>query len=98
MDAPTLADHSYQALRQAIGSGELAPGTKVTERGLAERLGISSTPAREAIRRLELDGLFERLQGSNAEVMQEPTDQHYGVRDCAFRDPAGNTLRINEVT
>ena len=37
----------------------------------------------------DLDATFERLQASDAEVVQEPTDQPYGVRDCAFRDPAG---------
>jgi uncharacterized glyoxalase superfamily protein PhnB len=45
----------------------------------------------------DLDGLFEKLQASGAEVVQEPTDQPYGVRDCAFRDPTGNLIRINEV-
>jgi len=45
----------------------------------------------------DLDGTFEKLQASGAEVIQEPTDQPYGIRDCAFRDPAGNHLRINEV-
>ena len=45
----------------------------------------------------DLDGLFERLEGSGAEVLQEPTEQPYGVRDCAFRDPSGNLIRINEV-
>ena len=44
----------------------------------------------------DLDGTFERLQASGAEVVQEPTDQPYGVRDCAFRDPAGNLIRIQE--
>ena len=44
----------------------------------------------------DLDGVFERLQASGAEVVQEPTEQPYGVRDCAFRDPTGNLLRINE--
>ncbi len=43
----------------------------------------------------DLDGTFERLQAS-AEVVQEPTEQPYGVRDCAVRDPAGNLLRIIE--
>jgi uncharacterized glyoxalase superfamily protein PhnB len=38
----------------------------------------------------DLDGTFERLQASDAEVVQEPTEQPYGVRDCAVRDPAGN--------
>ncbi|OLV16767.1 VOC family protein [Deinococcus marmoris] len=44
----------------------------------------------------DLDGTFERLQASDAEVVQEPTEQAYGVRDCAFRDPAGNLIRIQE--
>jgi uncharacterized glyoxalase superfamily protein PhnB len=44
----------------------------------------------------ELDDVFERLQAGDAEVVQEPTDQPYGVRDCAFRDPAGNLIRIQE--
>ena len=45
----------------------------------------------------DLDGTFERLQGSVAEVVQEPIEQPYGVRDCAFRDPAGNLIRIIEL-
>jgi len=44
----------------------------------------------------DLDGLFERLAASGADVLQEPTDQPYGVRDCAFRDPSGNLIRINQ--
>jgi len=44
----------------------------------------------------ELDSVFERVQASGAEVVQEPTDQPYGVRDCAFRDPAGNMVRIQQ--
>ncbi|PFG38035.1 putative glyoxalase superfamily protein PhnB [Georgenia soli] len=44
----------------------------------------------------DLDATFDRLQASGADVVQEPTDQPYGVRDCAFRDPAGNLVRIQE--
>jgi len=44
----------------------------------------------------DLDSTFARLQARDAEVVQEPTEQPYGVRDCAFRDPAGNLIRINE--
>jgi uncharacterized glyoxalase superfamily protein PhnB len=44
----------------------------------------------------DLDGTFERLQAAGAEVVQEPIDQPYGLRDCAFRDPAGNLLRIQQ--
>jgi uncharacterized glyoxalase superfamily protein PhnB len=45
----------------------------------------------------DLNGTFERLQASDAEVVQEPTEQPWGMRDCAFRDPAGNLIRIQEV-
>ena len=46
----------------------------------------------------DLEGTFERLQASGAEVVQEPVEQPYGIRDCAIRDPAGNLIRINEQT
>ncbi|WP_405922265.1 VOC family protein [Streptomyces sp. NBC_00122] len=45
----------------------------------------------------DLDATFEKVQAADAEVVQEPTDQPYGVRDCAFRDPAGNLIRIQEL-
>jgi uncharacterized glyoxalase superfamily protein PhnB len=44
----------------------------------------------------DLDGTFEQIQASGAEVVQEPTEQPYGIRDCAIRDPAGNMIRINQ--
>ncbi|UYM05101.1 VOC family protein [Solicola gregarius] len=44
----------------------------------------------------DVDGTFEQLVAAGAEVVQEPTDQPYGVRDCAVRDPAGNHVRINQ--
>lgn len=45
----------------------------------------------------DLDATFEKLQAGDADVIQEPTEQPYGVRDCAFRDPAGNQIRIQEL-
>jgi catechol 2,3-dioxygenase-like lactoylglutathione lyase family enzyme len=45
----------------------------------------------------DLDDAFEKLQAGDAEVVQEPTEQPYGMRDCAFRDPAGNLVRIQEL-
>jgi predicted enzyme related to lactoylglutathione lyase len=45
----------------------------------------------------DLEGTFEKVEASGAEVVQEPTEQPYGVRDCAFRDPAGNLIRIQEL-
>jgi uncharacterized glyoxalase superfamily protein PhnB len=44
----------------------------------------------------DVDALFARVREAGAEVVQEPVDQPYGVRDCAFRDPAGNMLRFNQ--
>lgn len=60
LTSETLADQAYRALREAIISGELAPTEKITERGLADLLSVSPTPVREALRRLEQDGLVER--------------------------------------
>jgi predicted enzyme related to lactoylglutathione lyase len=45
----------------------------------------------------DLNGTFEKVQSRSAEVVQEPTQQPYGIRDCAFRDPAGNLVRIQEL-
>ena len=45
----------------------------------------------------DLDATFDRIQAGDADIVQEPTEQPYGVRDCAVRDPAGNLIRINEV-
>jgi predicted enzyme related to lactoylglutathione lyase len=44
----------------------------------------------------DCDATFERIRSAGGEVLQEPVDQPYGVRDCAFRDPAGNMLRFNQ--
>jgi predicted enzyme related to lactoylglutathione lyase len=44
----------------------------------------------------DCDATFEHISAAGAEVVQEPIDQPYGVRDCAFRDPAGNLLRFNQ--
>ena len=44
----------------------------------------------------DLDATFERVERSGADVVQEPTQQPYGIRDCAFRDPAGNLVRLQE--
>ncbi|MCE0764144.1 GntR family transcriptional regulator [Pseudonocardia kujensis] len=60
LDSTSLAERAYQHLRDAIVDGSLEPGERVTERGLAARLAVSPTPIREAIKRLEADGLLER--------------------------------------
>ncbi|MET8755818.1 VOC family protein [Streptomyces sp. NPDC059104] len=45
----------------------------------------------------DLDAVFDKVQACDAEVVQEPTEQPYGIRDCAFRDPAGNLIRIQQL-
>jgi DNA-binding GntR family transcriptional regulator len=60
LQSDTLADRAYKAIRDAIATGAIRGGEKVTERGLAAQLSVSPTPVREAIRRLEQDGLLVR--------------------------------------
>jgi len=74
------------------------PGCGITddERHTIAEMMAKGTYASINLATKDLDGTFERLESSGAEVVQEPTDQPYGVRDCAFRDPAGNLIRINE--
>ncbi|MGY1849393.1 MULTISPECIES: VOC family protein [unclassified Blastococcus] len=73
------------------------PGiTEDEKRAIAEMMA-KGTYASVVLATKDLDGAFDRIQATGAEVMQEPTDQPYGVRDCAFRDPAGNTVRIQEL-
>jgi catechol 2,3-dioxygenase-like lactoylglutathione lyase family enzyme len=73
------------------------PGITADERRTIAEMMAKGTYASINLATDDLDGTFERLQASDAEVVQEPTDQPYGVRDCAFRDPAGNLVRIQEV-
>ena len=73
------------------------PGITDDERRTIAEMMAKGTYATLLLATRDLGGTFERLQASGAEVIQEPTDQPYGVRDCAFRDPAGNHIRINEV-
>jgi catechol 2,3-dioxygenase-like lactoylglutathione lyase family enzyme len=72
------------------------PGVTEDERRTIAEMMAKGTYARILLATADLDGVFERLQAAGAEVVQEPTEQPYGVRDCAFRDPAGNLIRINE--
>jgi DNA-binding GntR family transcriptional regulator len=75
--SPTLADQAYVLLRRQIAEGELSAGQRVTERGLATQLGVSPTPVREAIRRLEHERLLERLDGRSLTVAQPSVHRLY---------------------
>jgi catechol 2,3-dioxygenase-like lactoylglutathione lyase family enzyme len=73
------------------------PGITEEERRTIAEMMAKGTYAIIALATDDLDGTFERVQAGGAEVVQEPIEQPYGVRDCAFRDPAGNLIRINEL-
>ena len=73
-----------------------APGITDEERRTISEMMAKGTFGIIVLATKDLDATFERLQASEAEVVQEPTQQPYGLRDCAFRDPAGNMIRIQE--
>jgi catechol 2,3-dioxygenase-like lactoylglutathione lyase family enzyme len=73
------------------------PGITDDERRTIAEMMAKGTFATIVLATPDVDGTFERLQAGDVDVVQEPTDQPYGVRDCAFRDPAGNLIRIQQV-
>ena len=73
------------------------PGITDDESRTIAEMMAKGTYAAILLATADLDGAFARLQDSVAEVVQEPTEQPWGIRDCAFRDPAGNLLRIQEL-
>ena len=73
------------------------PGITDEERRTIAEMMAKGSYARITLATADLDGSFARLQASGADVVQEPAEQPYGVRDCAFRDPAGNLIRISEL-
>jgi uncharacterized glyoxalase superfamily protein PhnB len=76
---------------------EATPGVTDDERRTIAEMMAKGTYASINLATADLDETFERLQSGGAEVVQEPTEQPYGVRDCAFRDPAGSLMRIQEL-
>jgi predicted enzyme related to lactoylglutathione lyase len=73
------------------------PGVTDDERRTIAEMMAKGSYATIVLATPDLDETFDKVQASGAEVVQEPTDQPYGIRDCAFRDPAGNQVRINQV-
>ena len=73
------------------------PGVTEDERRTIAEMMAKGTYGIILMATKDLDGSFERLQASGAEIVQEPTQQPYGVRDCAVRDPAGNLIRLQEL-
>jgi uncharacterized glyoxalase superfamily protein PhnB len=73
------------------------PGVTDEERRVITEMMAKGTYASIMLATTDLAAVFDRAQASGAEVMQEPTDQPWGSRDCALRDPAGNTVRIQQI-
>jgi uncharacterized glyoxalase superfamily protein PhnB len=103
-------DVGYQGMRWITVGPTDQPGTSIVLYPPAATPGITDEERRTIAEMMakgsygmmllatrDLAGSFERLQTSGAEVVQEPTDQPYGVRDCAVRDPAGNLLRVQQL-
>ncbi len=74
-----------------------SPGVTDDERRTIAEMMAKGSYGHIILATADLDGTFAQLQAGGAEVVQEPTEQPYGVRDCAFRDPAGNLIRIHEL-
>ena len=74
------------------------PSVSDDERATIAALMAKGSYARILLATADLERTFEQVKASGAEVVQEPTEQPYGIRDCAFRDPAGNMIRIQEVS
>ncbi|MFD0758668.1 VOC family protein [Arthrobacter ulcerisalmonis] len=72
------------------------PGITDDERRTIAEMMAKGTYAALVLSAPDVDAAFAAVEASGADVVQEPLDQPYGIRDCAFRDPAGNTIRINQ--
>ncbi|WBB68713.1 VOC family protein [Micromonospora sp. WMMD812] len=103
-------DVGYEGMRWITVGPVDQPGTSIVLHPPAADPGITDDERRTILELIakgsygavtlatdDLDGVFDRLQASGADVVQEPTEQPYGVRDCAFRDPTGNLIRVNEL-
>jgi catechol 2,3-dioxygenase-like lactoylglutathione lyase family enzyme len=103
-------DVGYQGMRWITVGPAGQPDTSIVLHPPAANPGITDDERRTILELMakgsyfgvnlataDLDGTFAKLEAGDAEVVQEPTEQPYGVRDCAFRDPAGNMIRIQEL-
>jgi predicted enzyme related to lactoylglutathione lyase len=111
LDFEVRSDVGYGGMRWITVGPADQPGTSIVlQPPAADGCGVTEDERRTIVEMMakgtyagillataDLDGTFERVQASGAEVVQEPTEQPYGVRDCAVRDPAGNLLRIQEL-
>ncbi|WP_396129928.1 VOC family protein [Agromyces aerolatus] len=92
----TLGSASQPETSIVLTPPAVDPGITDDERRVVEEMIAKGTYASIVLSTPDVDGVFDAVQASGAEVAQEPIDQPYGVRDCAFRDPAGNMVRIQQ--
>jgi catechol 2,3-dioxygenase-like lactoylglutathione lyase family enzyme len=93
----TFAAPSQPDVRLVLTPPAADPGVTDDERRTIAELMAKGAYQSIILATKDLDGTFARLQAADAEVVSEPAEQPWGVRDCAFRDPAGNMVRIDEV-
>ncbi|MFB7247830.1 lyase [Streptomyces populi] len=102
-------DVGFEGMRWVTVGSPLQPDVEIVleppaadpDASPADRLAMAQLLAKGMLRGVifsttDCDELFERVRASGADVVQEPEDQPYGLRDCAFRDPAGNLLRFTQ--
>ncbi|KRA28242.1 MULTISPECIES: VOC family protein [unclassified Nocardioides] len=92
----TVAPTGQDAPSIVLSPPAADPGITEDERRTIAEMMAKGTYATVVLSSPDVDATFEKIQATGAEVIQEPIDQPYGVRDCAFRDPAGNHVRINQ--
>jgi uncharacterized glyoxalase superfamily protein PhnB len=92
----SLSTPTQPELEITIQSVGVYPGSSDEDRAAMDTLLAKGLMSSLIFHTHDVDALFEHVRASGAEVLQEPADQFYGVRDCAFRDPAGNMLRFKK--
>lgn len=93
----SVATPTQPGLEITIQSVGIFPGCSDEDREAMDTLLVKGLMNPLIFRCDDVDALFEHVRAAGGEVLQEPVDQFYGVRDCAFRDPAGNMLRFNQL-
>jgi len=81
----------------ALAPPAVDPGVTEEERRTINEMMAKGTYAVLLLATKDLDGAFEKIQAGDVDIVQEPTEQPYGLRDCAVRDPAGNLVRIQQL-
>ncbi|WP_214321244.1 VOC family protein [Nonomuraea sediminis] len=92
----TVSPPSQPDLEIVLEPPSANPNASAADREAISELMAKGMLGRAVFQTGDCDATFERILTSGAEVVQEPMDQPYGVRDCAFRDPAGNLLRFTQ--